>query len=458
MSLRPVLRFGLLGAVLTAATHAQQLKVGDPAPAIVASTWLNWQGEAPTLASLEGRVVLLEFWGTWCGPCVRAMPGIQKLHDRYRERGLTVLAISYEPAATMQPFLTKNAYTMPVGADPEKKTIAAYPVRGWPTTIVIDKQGKVAHIGSPYDAEAAVEKALGLEAGPAALLNAWLMSQKEPAKAAQREALQRLLEKATPDFDLQAWAKSHLPAETVVGEGAPPAPASVPAAGKPAGKPADGAELLRRCAKAWAAPAAQRTPLLQQLADVGPVTFDLAAFAQDTFGKAFPFDAAELQSLLQEKKYAAVVDAIAQRAPAAPVLATASKHADLASFCKGKGDEARSMAKKGLMAQLWVFAGALPKDEAVNQKFFGELAMSGAAMSPDKKSIVGVLLGGEQLKREHAGAFVKDQLARAILMGDLAAGKPPRVRDLPKLIDQERTAIVRDLEGRYGKPEPREAK
>ncbi|MBL8722934.1 MAG: TlpA family protein disulfide reductase [Planctomycetes bacterium] len=154
-----------LGLVMALA-HAQKPTVGAQAPAIVASSWLNWQGDAPTLESLQGRVVLLEFWGTWCGPCVRAMPGIQKLHDRYRERGLTVLAISYETPEKMQPFLQANAYTMPVGSDPEKKTIAAYGISGWPTTILLDKEGKVAHVGSPYDAEEAVEKALGLEAGP----------------------------------------------------------------------------------------------------------------------------------------------------------------------------------------------------------------------------------------------------------------------------------------------------
>ena len=93
------------------------------------------------------------------------MPGIQKLHDRYAERGLTVLAISYETPDVLQPFLTKNAFTMPVGSDPKKSTIGAYPIDGWPTTVLIGKDGKIAHVGSPYDAEAQVEKALGLEAG-----------------------------------------------------------------------------------------------------------------------------------------------------------------------------------------------------------------------------------------------------------------------------------------------------
>ena len=445
----------LVGLICSGAVTAQHPALGDTAPAIVANSWLNWEGDAPTLESLENRVVLLEFWGTWCGPCVRAMPGIQKLHDRYHERGLTVLAISYEPPETMRPFLTKNAFTMPVGSDPEKKTIAAYGIRGWPTTIVIDSKGKVAHIGSPYDAEAAVEKALGLEAGPAALLDDYLESLKNPDKVAQREALQRLVEKATPDFDLQAWAKSHHAPEVVAEEGVP---VPVTTTTKPSGKPANAAELLRRCVQSWASNQDQCTKLLLQLSDAAPTEFDLAAFAQDSFAKAFPLDATELKSLLAEKKYAVVVEAIAQRAPTAPVLASATKHADLAKFCKSKSTETRALAKQGIMAQHWVFSNALPKDEEVNKKFFGELSVSGFALSPDKKSITGMLFGGESVSREQVDGFIKNQLTQTILMEDLGAGKPPRMREMAKLLEQERKAIVRDLEGRYGKPEVREQK
>lgn len=465
MSLRASLSFAVL-ALLVAPTRAQHPEVGSPAPAITATTWLHWEGPAPTLESLAGRVVLLEFWGTWCGPCVQAMPGIQKLHDRYRERGLTVLAISYEAPDKMQPFLTKNGYTMPVGSDPEKKTIAAYGVRSWPTTIVLDKEGKVAHVGSPYDAEAAVEAALGLEAGPGVLLSTYLDSLKAPDRAAQREALERLVEKAAPDFDLQAWARSHLPQDTAV-EGTPPPAAPKPAAAtknasapKPASaaKPADPADLLRRCAAAWAAGGEPRAQLLRQIDGSGQQHFDLARFARDTFAKAFPFDAKELAELLRDHQFRAVVDAIANRAPSAAVLAAAAKDADLAAWCEGQAPGARKMAKKGVMAHLYVFPGALPKDEQKNSEFFRELSISGIATSQDKKQITGILLGGEMLARERADAFVDEQLTQALLMEDLAANKAPRTSDLGKRRSDARSAIARDLETRYGKPEPRLAK
>ncbi|HEU4417780.1 MAG TPA: peptidylprolyl isomerase, partial [Planctomycetota bacterium] len=184
---------------------------------------------------------------------------------------------------------------------------------------------------------------------------------------------------------------------------------------------------------------------------------DLAAFAQQTMAKAFPFDMAELTALLKDKKYAAVLDAIGTRAPAAAVLNAAAKHADLAAFCKTKLPEVRTNAKKAIMAQNWLFASALPRDEKANKEFQAELSISGMSLSPDQKSIVGILLGGEQLHRDHATAFVRSQLARTFLMEDLAAGKPPRIKELPKLIDDAKKEIVRDLESRYGKPEPPKA-
>ena len=134
------------------------------------------------------------------------MPHVQKMHDRYRDRGVLVLGISYESTDVLRPFLTKNAYTMPVGSDPEKKVVGAYGVRGWPSTVLIDKKGKIAYVGGPYGIESQIEKALGLESSPATLLTVYVEALTAKKKAGIRESLERLTEKATPDFDLRAWA------------------------------------------------------------------------------------------------------------------------------------------------------------------------------------------------------------------------------------------------------------
>jgi peroxiredoxin len=425
---------------------AQRPTAGEPAPAIVADEWLNWDGDAPTVESLKGRVVLLEFWGTWCGPCVRAMPAIQKLHDRYRDRGLTVLAISYETPSAMRPFLDKNGYTMPVGSDQQKQTVTANGVRGWPTTVVLDKDGKVAHVGSPYDAEQAVEKALGIEAGAGTLLHGYCDAVDATAK---RDALARLTDKASAQFDLRAWALGQLAPEPVAA-GDAEAPAAEPA--KKAGSLRDAVIVLRSCARAWA-DQTQRDKLLQQLADDGPSEFDLAAFALEAMADEFPFAAEELEAMLKDKKYAAAVEAIARRNPAAAVLAKAAKDTGLADYSRSNAADPHPIAKKGLMAALWVFPGALPKDEKTNSDFFRELSVSGFATSQDKKSITGITLGGAMVMRDRIDGYVATQLCSALVMDELGDGKKPKVKDLPKLGDKLRDKIVKDLEGRYGKPE-----
>lgn len=443
-----------VAALLVASAIAQQPEVGSPAPAITAARWLNWTGDAPTVQSLAGRAVLLEFWGTWCGPCVRAMPEIQKLHARYRNQGLTVLAVSYEDPAVLEPFLKEHGYTMPVAADTAKAMVTAYGVRSWPTTFVIGKDGKVAHVGSPYDAEAAVEAALGLEAGPAALLDAWLATLDGKAPDAQRAALQRLVDKAPHDFDLQAWARAHLPPET-----AQPGDASgrtaAPAA---ATKRGEALPTLDNVVAAWHGAADARAALLQHLATADTTAFDLAAFARTRFGEAFPFDGTELAKLLDDQEFDAIITALRDRAPAASVRDAAAKHEGLQAYCRREEPGARRLARKGLMAQRYLFANALPADEATNGRFFRELSISGVQTSEDRKQILGILLGGSILKRADAEHYVKDQLTRALLMADLAAGHAPQLADLGERLATERAAVVADLVERYGEPKPVETK
>jgi peroxiredoxin len=452
--------FAAAALATTCAVLAQQPKVGAPAPAIQCEAWFNHEGAPPTLDALRGRVVLLEFWGTWCGPCVRAMPGIQKLHERYQARGLTVLAISYEPKNVLQPFLKQHGYTMAVGSDPTKATVAAYGVRGWPTTVVIDKEGDVAHVGSPYDAETAVEKALGLEAGPAALLTTWFEIQKEELPE-RRPALDRLCEKAIPDFDLRSWALSHVSPPPMATGGAPPGkptPAPTPA-GKPA-KPAppDAAAtdhangLLLRLMKAWHGDAAQCTTLLQQLADQAPAAFDLAVWAEQQMAMVFPLTMAEVLTMLEARQYVLLLEAIVRRNPDTHALATATKNREFTTWCRDRADSARTQAKRGLMAQHWLFANA-SVDETKNDEFFRELAMSGAGTSPDQKQLVSVLLDGEAITREGAAGFVHARLTEALAAADVGGGKPPR-KDLKAQFAKDLAAMTKDLERRYGKPVP----
>ena len=96
------------------------------------------------LADLRGKVVFLNFWATWCDPCREEMPGMERLHQAYKDRGLVVLAISLDAqgASVVKPFAKKFGITFPIGLDPKMAVRESYGVWAVPSTFLIDKNGK----------------------------------------------------------------------------------------------------------------------------------------------------------------------------------------------------------------------------------------------------------------------------------------------------------------------------
>jgi thiol-disulfide isomerase/thioredoxin len=114
-----------------------------PAPALAARQWLNAPGGLD-LDKLRGKVVLLDFWGTWCGPCVAKLPRTEELHQKYKDRGLVVIGVHSENGGEkVADFLKEKEYTFPVAID-TGDTAARYAIEAWPTYFLIDKAGKVA--------------------------------------------------------------------------------------------------------------------------------------------------------------------------------------------------------------------------------------------------------------------------------------------------------------------------
>jgi RNA polymerase sigma factor (sigma-70 family) len=114
-----------------------------PAPALVSRQWFN-APDGLRLDKLQGKVVLLDFWGTWCGPCVQKLPQTEALHQKYKDRGLVVIGVhSANDSENVGDFLKEKGYTFPVVID-KGDTVKQYAVEAWPTYFLIDKSGKVA--------------------------------------------------------------------------------------------------------------------------------------------------------------------------------------------------------------------------------------------------------------------------------------------------------------------------
>ena len=101
------------------------------------------EGNRISLASLRGRVVLLNFWASWCLPCLHEMPAFERLHRAYASRGLTVLGINIaEEPETARRFAEQAGVTYPVLLDRESKITADYGVIGTPSTFFVGRDGR----------------------------------------------------------------------------------------------------------------------------------------------------------------------------------------------------------------------------------------------------------------------------------------------------------------------------
>ncbi len=117
--------------------------IAQPSPALRLQ---DLDGATHDLSDLKGQLVLVNFWATWCPPCRREMPSLERLQQQLRDRGLRVLAVDLgEDADTIFAFTGQldPAPTFPLLLDPEGEAAAAWGVKGLPTSFVIDPQGRV---------------------------------------------------------------------------------------------------------------------------------------------------------------------------------------------------------------------------------------------------------------------------------------------------------------------------
>jgi len=106
-------------------------------------TLKDLSGKTWTFSELRGKVVLVNFWATWCPPCRKEMPDLETLYSRFGSKGFVVLGISDEEAAKVEPFIHERKVSFPILLDPGRKVNDLFVVNGIPKSFVYDREGKL---------------------------------------------------------------------------------------------------------------------------------------------------------------------------------------------------------------------------------------------------------------------------------------------------------------------------
>lgn len=141
--------------------EVQQLLINEPAPAFALTDLL---GRTISSSAFKGKVIVLDFWATWCGPCIASFPAMQQAQNRFQNdpdvKFLFVNTREGGPLQRVHSFMEKHPYNFVVPLDAQQKVSNAYKVQGIPTKVVIGPNGRVRyrHIGYSGDPEATVNE------------------------------------------------------------------------------------------------------------------------------------------------------------------------------------------------------------------------------------------------------------------------------------------------------------
>ena len=121
-------------------------------------------GEETSLAAFEGKVLFVNLWATWCGPCVVEMPSIQRLYEQFQQEDVAFVLVSDEPPDVVEPFVQEKGWELPMYVSNDARP-SVFESRGIPATFILDREGRIvfSHVGSArWDDETSVRFLNGL--------------------------------------------------------------------------------------------------------------------------------------------------------------------------------------------------------------------------------------------------------------------------------------------------------
>lgn len=148
--MKRIVPFVLAISMFTLSSSAFALEAGAKMPEIGLRTL---DGKKVTVEALKGKVVVVDFWATWCGPCKEEMPILQKLYAKYGKQGLVILGVSVDREAdNIKSFLGKLGVSFPVVHDGEHAVTDRYKPEKMPSSYIVDREGVVKYVHAGFNA------------------------------------------------------------------------------------------------------------------------------------------------------------------------------------------------------------------------------------------------------------------------------------------------------------------
>jgi cytochrome c biogenesis protein CcmG, thiol:disulfide interchange protein DsbE len=144
--------FVTLVSALLLSTSVHALDAGNKAPNFSLGVIKNTPAKKISLADYKGKVVYVDFWASWCGPCQRSFPVLDKIRTKYKNQGFEVLAINMdEKVEDANGFLDKYPVSFPIAHDPVGKVGDLYQLKGMPSGYIVDRSGVVNYVVVGFD-------------------------------------------------------------------------------------------------------------------------------------------------------------------------------------------------------------------------------------------------------------------------------------------------------------------